>query len=122
LQHPFKNDRGYLLLTTVLVLAFLSLAVFALGGLAAGAAHRRQEAEDAFKLVYLAQEKAESLKAAPFDQLASAPEADVPGWPGAKARVDVVQVNAWTKRVTVTVADEKGAAQALTFERTPGWF
>lgn len=118
----FRNERGYLLLTNVIALAFLSLAVFALGGLAAGAAHRRQEAEEAFRLVYLAQEKAESLKAAPFDQLSSAPEADVPGWPGVRARVDVVQANAWTKRVTVTVADEKGGAQALTFERTPGWF
>lgn len=80
------------------------------------------DAGRAFRAAFLAQEKAEELKAVPWDQLAAEPEADVPGYPGFRRSVAVDAPDGFTKRVTVRVSYPLHGAgrgvQTVTFERT----
>lgn len=79
-------------------------------------------AEKAAYAVFLAQEKGEELKAVPWENLVSQPEAEISGCPGFSRSVEVRSLNSYTKQVTIKVyyplqGSRKGV-QKITFERT----
>ncbi len=120
----FFDERGTTLASVVAAAAVLAVAAFLLGGLMVRSLQDQQASGEGFRAVFLAQEKAEELKSLPFDQVASEPEADVPGCPGFRRSVLVEEVNPYTKRVTVRVSypvrGKSGGrgSQELVFERT----
>ncbi|NHM28138.1 hypothetical protein G7K71_14345 [Desulfofundulus sp. TPOSR] len=124
LLRKISDERGFTLASVVIAAAVLAVAAFLLGGLIVRSLQDQQASEEGFRAVFLAQEKAEELKSLPFDQVASEPEADVPGCPGFRRSVTVEELNPYTKRVTVRVAypargsSDRMGVQELVFERT----
>jgi Tfp pilus assembly protein PilV len=124
LLRRISDERGFTLASVVIAAAVLAVAAFILGGLIARSLQDQQASEEGFRAVFLAQEKAEELKSLPFDQVASEPEADVPGCPGFRQSVTVEELNPYTKRVTVRVVypvrggSGRTGVQELVFERT----
>ncbi|WP_027719135.1 hypothetical protein [Desulfovirgula thermocuniculi] len=120
-----NDDRGFSLASVVVAVAFLAVAAALVGALLADSVKAHRASAEGQTAAHLALAEAERLKAVPFDELTTVPEGDVPGYPGFRAAVEVEQVNAFTKRVTVRVTypvqgGERGE-QRLTFERTGGF-
>lgn len=111
---------GFTLAGAVVMAAVLVVTATVLGSFMVEAVRGQKAAGDGFRAVCLAREKVEQLKSVTFDQIASEPEAEVPGYPGFKRSVTVEQIDAYTKRVTVRVTCPApgAAAQTLVFERT----
>ncbi|MGB9849141.1 MAG: hypothetical protein ACPLSY_04865 [Moorellaceae bacterium] len=114
-----RHGRGFTIIAFLILAAVLAVAALIVGGMMAGVIREQRVVGDGFRAAYLAQEKVEQLKPVPFDQIASEPEADVPGYPGFKRSVMVEQVDGYTKRVTVHVTcTTSGVILTLVFERT----
>jgi len=120
----FKSESGFSLAEVVVALTFLALATALVGGLMAASTQICHTSERGEQAVHVALQEAERLKSVSYGDLASQPEQGVPGYPGFKVKVDVQALNAYTKRVTVSVTyPEQGGgtgAQRLVFERTGG--
>ena len=104
-SRALKNEAGAFSLAGVLIAAAL-LAACALA--AAGPLSRGFQdvgsLSSASRAVYLALEECEKLKAVPWEELASAPRMEVPGFPGYFREVRVEVTGLLLKRVEVVVS------------------
>lgn len=116
------GDSGFSFAEVIAAAAILVVAAAILCGALVRPLQDQMDADKAFRAAFLAQEKAEELKAEPWDQLAAEPEAEVPGYPDFKRSVAVETLNQYTKRITVRVSySQHGAGngtQVVVFERT----
>lgn len=119
----FLNEKkGLTLLEILISTAALIIAAVALADTMSLLLKQQANAEKAAYAVFLAQEKGEELKAVPWENLVSQPEAEVPDCPGFSRTVEVRSLNSYTKQVTIEVyyplpGSRKGV-QKITFERT----
>jgi len=117
-----SREKGFSFVEVLVAAAALAVAAAVLCGALIRPLQDQMDAERAFRAAFLAQEKAEELKAVPWDQLAGEPEGEVPGYPGFRRSVSVDAPDQFTKRVTVRVSYPLHGAgrgvQTVTFERT----
>lgn len=117
----FKDEHGFSLAEIIIAVFLLAVAAAIIGGLMATSAQSHTTSERGEQAVHIAVQEAEKLKSVPFEDLTTQPERSVPGHPGFKVKVDVQPLNAYTKRVTVSVTypEQSGGrgVQRLVFER-----
>jgi len=116
------DKKGFSLIEVLVAAAVLIIATAVLGRALIYPLKDQFNAENAFRAVFLAQGKAEELKAIPWDQLTAEPEAEIPDYPGFKYSVNVKNLNSYTKQVTIRVSypmyGGKRGVQTVVFERT----
>lgn len=116
------NKKGFSFLEVLTAAAVLIIAAAVVSSALIYLLRNQVDAERAFYAVFLAQEKAEELKAVPWDQLASEPETEISDYPGFRRKVDVKNTAPQTKQITVQVSYPsyygKKRIQVIVFERT----
>lgn len=122
LQINICDSKGFLLLEVIVATAILAVAALLLGGALIHSVQNQADAERASTAVFLAQEKAETLKSVPWNQLADEVETEVSGYPQYRRYVSVKLLNSFTKQITVSVKytlhGGNVGIQSITFERT----
>lgn len=116
------NKKGFSFIEVLVATAMLIIATAILAGSLTYPLQNQFNAENAFRAVFLAQEKAEELKATSWNQLVSEPETEITGYQHFKRSVNIKNLNSYTKQITIRVSypmySNKSGVLTIVFERT----
>lgn len=116
------GEKGFSFAEVLVAAAILVVVAAALCGALIRPLQDQLDAERAFRAAFLAQEKAEELKAMPWDKLTAEPETGIPNYPGFRRSVVIENLDSHTKRITIRVSypmyGGRRGTQTVIFERT----